>query len=96
MALLAPRSARLSYGASQAPLLDMLKALQSRMPEQFAATPMGPNAAEAVDVFYLPRLEGLLAEGGPCRAATRAPSTCCRRCSRPSSWTRIFRRKCAN
>lgn len=51
------------YGASQAPLLDMLKALQSRMPEQFAATPMGPNAAEAVDVFYLPRLKAGLPKG---------------------------------
>jgi hypothetical protein len=51
------------YGATQAPLLDMLKALQSRMPEQFAATPLGPHAAQAVDVFYLPRLKEGLPKG---------------------------------
>jgi len=51
------------YGATQAPLLDMLKALQSRMPEQFAATPLAPNAAQAADVFYLPRLKAGLPKG---------------------------------
>lgn len=51
------------YGAAQAPLLDMLKALQSRMPEQFAATPLSPHAGQAVDVFYLPRLKETLPKG---------------------------------
>lgn len=51
------------YGASPAPLLDMLKALQARMPEQFAATPLAPNAAQGVDVFYLPRLKEGLPKG---------------------------------
>jgi len=51
------------YGAAQAPLLDMLKALQSHMPEQFAATPLAANASQAVDVFYLPRLKAGLPKG---------------------------------
>ncbi|HEY0062448.1 MAG TPA: DUF1631 family protein, partial [Telluria sp.] len=51
------------YGAAQAPLLDMLKALQARMPEQFAATPLAPNAGQALDVFYLPRLKEGLPKG---------------------------------
>lgn len=51
------------YGTSPAPLLDMLKALQVRMPEQFMATPMAPNAAESMDVFYLPRLKAGLPKG---------------------------------
>ncbi len=51
------------YGATPAPLLDMLRTLQARMPEQFAATPLTPNAAQAVDVFYLPRLKEGLPKG---------------------------------
>ncbi|SHG69620.1 DUF1631 family protein [Massilia sp. CF038] len=51
------------YGATQAPLLDMLKALQARMPEQFAATPLAPNSGQALDVFYLPRLKEGLPKG---------------------------------
>ncbi len=43
------------YGAAPAPLLDMLKTLQARMPEQFAASPSRPGPAQGGDVFYLPR-----------------------------------------
>lgn len=51
------------YGSAPAPLLDMLKTLQARMPEQFAATPSAPGAAAHADVFYLPRLKEGLPKG---------------------------------
>lgn len=56
------------YGATPAPLLDMLRTLQARMPEQFAATPSAHagGAAGAVaqgDPFFLPRLKAGLPKG---------------------------------
>ena len=51
------------YGAAPAPLLDMLKTLQARMPEQFAASPSRPGAAHGSDVFYLPRLKASIPKG---------------------------------
>ncbi|QYF92882.1 DUF1631 domain-containing protein [Massilia sp. PAMC28688] len=51
------------FGAAPAPLLDMLKTLQARMPEQFAATPSTPGAAQNADVFYLPRLKASIPQG---------------------------------
>ena len=51
------------YGAAPAPLLDMLKTLQSRMPEQFAATPSHPGPAQEGEVFYLPRLKATIPKG---------------------------------
>jgi hypothetical protein len=52
------------YGAAPAPLLDMLKTLQARMPEQFAASPSRPGvAAQGGDVFYLPRLKASIPKG---------------------------------
>lgn len=51
------------FGAVPAPLLDMLNTLQARMPEQFAATPSTPGAAQHADVFYLPRLKASIPQG---------------------------------
>ena len=51
------------YGAAPAPLLEMLKTLQARMPEQFAASPSRPGPAQASDVFYLPRLKASIPKG---------------------------------
>ena len=51
------------YGAAPAPLLDMLKTLQARMPEQFAASPSRPGAVQNGDVFYLPRLKASIPKG---------------------------------
>ncbi|MES2317224.1 MAG: DUF1631 family protein [Pseudomonadota bacterium] len=51
------------FGAAPAPLLDMLKTLQARMPEHFAATPSAPGPASAGDVFYLPRLKESIPKG---------------------------------
>lgn len=51
------------YGAAPAPLLDMLKTLQARMPEQFAASPSRPGAAHGGEVFYLPRLKASIPKG---------------------------------
>lgn len=51
------------FGAAPAPLLDMLKTLQARMPEQFAASPSRPGAVPAGDVFYLPRLKASIPKG---------------------------------
>ncbi len=51
------------FGAAPAPLIDMLKMLQSRMPEQFAASPSRPGAAHSGDVFYLPRLKASIPKG---------------------------------
>ncbi len=51
------------YGATPAPLLDMLKTLQARMPEQFAASPSRPGPAHGGDVFYLPRLKASIPKG---------------------------------
>ena len=51
------------FGTVPAPLLDMLKTLQARMPEHFAATPSAPGAAQNADVFYLPRLKASIPQG---------------------------------
>ncbi len=54
------------FGAAPAPLIDMLKALQARMPEQFSATPSSMQAGAPVqnaDVFYLPRLKESIPKG---------------------------------
>jgi hypothetical protein len=51
------------YGAAPAPLLDMLKTLQARMPEHFSATPSAPGPAVGADVFYLPRLKESIPKG---------------------------------
>ncbi|WP_426207841.1 DUF1631 family protein [Massilia sp. TWP1-3-3] len=51
------------FGAAPAPLLDMLKTLQARMPEQFAASPSRPGPAQGADVFYLPRLKASIPKG---------------------------------
>jgi hypothetical protein len=51
------------YGAAPAPLLEMLKTLQSRMPEQFAATPSRPGTVHESEVFYLPRLKASIPKG---------------------------------
>ena len=51
------------YGAAPAPLLDMLKTLQARMPEHFSATPSHPGPAMGGEVFYLPRLKDSIPKG---------------------------------
>ena len=51
------------YGAAPAPLLDMLKTLQSRMPEHFSATPSHPGPVMGGEVFYLPRLKDSIPKG---------------------------------
>ena len=51
------------YGAAPAPLLDMLKTLQARMPEHFSATPSQPGPAMGGEVFYLPRLKDSIPKG---------------------------------
>jgi hypothetical protein len=51
------------YGAAPAPLLEMLKTLQARMPEQFAASPSRPGPVQGNDVFYLPRLKASIPQG---------------------------------
>ncbi len=57
------------FGAAPAPLLDMLKTLQARMPEHFAVTPSMPGAiASQADVFYLPRLKESIPKGSLSRA----------------------------
>ena len=57
--------AHAGYGAAPAPLLDMLKTLQARMPEQFAAS---ASAAHGGDVFYLPRLKASIPKGSLSRS----------------------------
>ena len=56
------------FGASPAPLIDMLRTLQAQMPEQFLATPSQPGQANAGDVFYLPRLKESIPKGSLSRA----------------------------
>lgn len=51
------------FGAVPAPLLDMLRTLQTRMPEQFATTPSTPGSAQHAEVFYLPRLKASIPQG---------------------------------
>ncbi|MFL6659646.1 MAG: DUF1631 family protein [Massilia sp.] len=51
------------YGQAPAPLLDMLRTLQARMPEHFSATPSAPGQARNTDVFYLPRLKESIPKG---------------------------------
>ena len=56
------------YGAVPAPLIDMLRTLQTQMPEQFLATPLQQTPASSADVFYLPRLKESLPKGSLSRA----------------------------
>ena len=52
------------FGQAPAPLLDMLKTLQARMPEHFSATPSAPGPAMGSnEVFYLPRLKESIPKG---------------------------------
>jgi hypothetical protein len=51
------------FGTAPAPLLDMLKTLQARMPEHFSTTPSAPGPAASGEVFYLPRLKESIPKG---------------------------------
>lgn len=53
-------------GADHAQLLDLLKSLQARLPEQPPAA--GGAAAKGADVFYLPRLKDSIPKGSLSRA----------------------------